>query len=113
MITLIMSLAPSSSSAISETVRLCEMPKIIVKIPNPATDHSSVVPDRPRKGRCASSTAIIAAPTPGAVRSSPSPHGPVCRISRAYTGRSATAPPSSTANRSSEIAPRISFFLQM
>ncbi len=44
MITLIMSLAPSSSSAISETVRLRETPKMIVKIPNPATAHSSVGP---------------------------------------------------------------------
>ena len=35
---------------------------MIVKTPNPATAQSSVGPERPRNGRCASSTAIIAAP---------------------------------------------------
>ena len=93
MITLIMSLAPSRNNAIRETVKLRDSPKRMVKIPNPPTAQSSVGPDFPRNGRCARSTAITAAPAPGAVRNNPSPHGPVCRISRAYTGSSATAPP--------------------
>src|SRR5207237_244938 len=46
------------------------------------------------------------APTAGALRKMPSPAGPVCRIERANTGKSATAPPKRTANRSSRIAPR-------
>ena len=83
MITLIMSAAPRKISESSESTRLVEMPKRIVKTPKPATAHSSVGPARPRSGRCASATAITAAPTPGAVRNSPRPHGPVCRISRA------------------------------
>ena len=45
------------------------------------------------------------APTAGALRSRPSPTGPVWRIVCANTGASAIAPPSSTAKRSSEIAP--------
>ena len=40
-----------------------------------------------------------------AERSMPSPSGPVCSTSLAYTGSSATTPPSSTANRSSEMVP--------
>ena len=72
-----MSLAPSSKSATSDRIRLRESPKMIVKIPNPATAHNSVGPDRPRSGRCASNTAITAAPAPGAVRIRPSPQGPV------------------------------------
>ena len=83
MMTLIMSLAPRSTSAISETVRLRDSPKIIVNTPNPATAQSNFGPEFPRNGQCASRIAISAAPTPGAVLSNPSPHGPVCRISRA------------------------------
>ena len=41
----------------------------------------------------------------GALRKNPKPSGPTCRISRAKIGNSAVAPPNSTANRSSEIAP--------
>jgi len=51
----------------SETVRLREKPKMIVKTPNPATAQSSIGPDRPRNGRCASITAMIAAPIPGLI----------------------------------------------
>ena len=49
----------------------------------------------------------IRAPTATALRSTPSPNGPVCRIDFAKSGRRATAPPKSTANRSSVIAPRM------
>ena len=41
----------------------------------------------------------------GAARSTPRPVGPTCRIDLANTGSSATAPPNSTASRSSRIAP--------
>ncbi|MCY1447350.1 hypothetical protein D9M71_639660 [compost metagenome] len=56
---------------------------------------------------------ISSAPTAGAERSRPSPHGPVSRMSLANTGSSAVAPPNSTANRSREIAPRMSGRLRM
>ena len=58
-------------------------------------------------GRRASTTDIAKAPTPGAARSSPSPHGPVSRMSRAKTGNSAGAPARNTAHMSSEMVPRI------
>jgi hypothetical protein len=51
--------------------------------------------------------AISSAPRPGDARNRPSPHGPVPSTSRANTGSSANTPPSTTANRSSEIAPRM------
>ena len=58
--------------------------------------------DRPtRRGRSRRSSA----PTAGAARRTPSPAGPTSSTSFANTGSSATAPPNSTANRSSEIAP--------
>ena len=44
MITLTMSDAPSSSSAISDKDRLRESPNTMVNTPNPATHHSMVVP---------------------------------------------------------------------
>ena len=52
-----------------------------------------------------STSAIESAPTAGAARNSPSAHGPAANTSRANTGNSAVTAPSSTANRSSEIAP--------
>src|SRR4029077_5186738 len=93
--------------------KLCDTPNKIVQTPNPATHHNIVFPTPRCNGRCARYTAINAAPTPGAVRKIPNPHGPVFKISRAYTGKSATAPPSRTANKSSEIDPKIIFSLQM
>ena len=81
--TLTMSEAPSSNRATSESTRLRESPKIIVHTPNPATHHNMVRPARRRRGRCATRIAMAAAPTPGALRSSPRPQGPVFRISLA------------------------------
>ena len=64
-----------------------------------------VCPARPPSGRWASVKDIDRAPSAGAARNTPSPHGPVCRISRAKIGSNAVAPPSNTANRSREMAP--------
>ena len=55
----------------------------------------------------------ISAPTATALRSTPSPNGPVCRIDCAKSGSSATAPPKSTAKRSSVIAPRMTGVARM
>ena len=111
--TLTMSHAPASASAASESARLRESPKTTVKSPKPDTHHSMATPARRVKGRWATTMAMATAPTPGALRRIPSPAAPTFRISRAYTGSSATAPPSSTANRSSEMAPSISWLRQM
>ncbi len=50
---------------------------------------------------------MLVEPMGSAALSQPSPPGPTCRMSLAYTGSNAVAPPSSTANRSSVIVPRI------
>ena len=52
-------------------------------------------------------------PTAGAARRKPRPVGPTSRMSLANTGKSATAPPRSTAKRSSEIAPSKTFVRRM
>ncbi|MNH05410.1 hypothetical protein D3C79_647330 [compost metagenome] len=59
-------------------------------------------------GKRASHSDINNAPTAGAERNNPRPQGPVSKMSLANTGNSAVAPPSSTANKSREMAPRMS-----
>ncbi len=55
-----------------------------METPKAATTASSVRPERPRSGRGGSAIAPAAsAPTAGALRSKPSPSGPVWRIVRA------------------------------
>ena len=64
-------------------------------------------PARRGGGRSASKPDISTAPIGRAPRAArPGPCGPTCRISSAKIGRIATAPPNSTASRSSVIAPR-------
>ena len=58
-------------------------------------------------------SAVTSDPTAGAVRKRPSPVGPTSRMSFAKIGSNATAPPSSTAKRSSEIAPNSTFVRRM
>ena len=69
--------------------------------------------DRDRTLKRAMTIAPASAPTAGAARRSPRPVGPTSRMSFAKTGRSATAPPRSTAKRSSEIAPSRTFVRRM
>ena len=49
--TLTMSVAPTKTSAASESARLCEMPNNTVQTPNPATHHSMERPALRRSGR--------------------------------------------------------------
>ena len=64
-----------------------------------------VRPTRRASGQRVSTTDVSNAPAAGAARSRPSPHGPTCRMSLANIGSSAVAPPSKTANKSSDTAP--------
>ncbi len=105
--TLIMSDAPSTARAPSESRKLCDMPNTIVANPKIATAENILMPDWRSTGQRESRSAVSAAPVAGALRRSPSPTGPTWRMSRANTGRRAVAPPSNTAKRSSEIAPKI------
>ena len=105
--TLTMSAAPETASAISDSQNEADSANTSIATPNTATAPISVRPTRRSSGCWASQTDSSSAPTAGAARSRPRPHGPTCRMSLANIGSSAVAPPSSTANRSSEIAPSI------
>src|ERR1035437_2451485 len=107
--TLTMSQAPSITSAATLNPTFRDSPNTTVHAPNPATHHSMIAPACRLNGRCASTIAMITAPVPGAPRRIPNPVAPTPRMSFANTGISATAPPSSTANMSSEIAPSVIF----
>ena len=85
----------------------------MVATPNTATATNIVRPARRRIGARISHSAIASAPIALLERSSPRPHGPCPRMSFAKIGSSAVAPPSSTAKRSSEIAPSTGGRLRM
>ncbi len=105
MLTLIMSTKPVRTSAASESGNHFDSPNTIIPPPKTATTTSSVGPARVGSGLRASQMPAVSAPIDGAVRSAPSPIGPMSRIVRANTGASAIESPSSTAKRSSAIAP--------
>jgi len=75
--------------------------KMLREVCRPKTESEAVA--------VAAKTVEAANEAAGELRKMPSPHGPVCRISRVKMGRSAVAPPNSTAKRSSETAPRMAF----
>ena len=105
--TLTMSDAPSTTSAISATMNELDSANTMVESPNAATAANMMRPALRSNDQRVSTIAMPSAPTAGAARNRPSAHGPAAWMSRANTGSSAVAPPSSTANRSSEIAPRM------
>src|SRR5471032_663946 len=100
-----MSPAPIKNSAASATTKVEVAPSTSVQTPNTPTPPSIHQPTRRVMGKKVSVIEHSAAPAPGAVRSMPRPVGPTCSTSCASAGSSAVAPPNSTANRSSEIAP--------
>ena len=98
------------ASAATDSQSERETPKTMVARPNTATPANMVTPALERIGRAASTRAMRVAPMAGAARNRPKPSSPTCRMSRAKTGSRAVAPPSSTANRSSEMAPNTIFW---
>ena len=94
---------PATAKQCVETARTPASPR---RTPRDGGEHGR--PTRRWMAWRASHSDISSAPTAGAARSRPRPHGPVCRMSRAKIGSSAVAPPSSTANRSSEMTPSTS-----
>ena len=74
--TLTMSEAPVTTSATSERRKERERPNTMVARPKMATHQNIVTPARRLSGRCATTSAIAAAPIAGALRRSPSPRGP-------------------------------------
>src|SRR5207249_11270582 len=81
--TLTTSAAPRTPSAISDTVKLDETAKTTEATPKTMITRNRVLPMRQRSGRYARNIDVTSAPTAGAERKSPSPPGPVPRISRA------------------------------
>ncbi len=110
---LTMSAAPSTTSTPRESQNDVDRPKAMVVTPKMPTERNMIRPTLRSMRKCASQNDIARAPTAGAERSRPRPQGPVSRMSLANTGSRAVAPPRSTANRSSEIAPKMSGRLRM
>ena len=103
--TLMVSAPPETASASIDNQKWPDRPNTTIHTPNSATASISVRPTRRRRGQRVSSADMTRAPTAGALRSRPSPSGPSWRMSRANMGSRAVAPPSNTANRSSDTAP--------
>src|SRR5580700_8382457 len=106
MTTLTLSAAPRITKAMSEIGKLVESEKMTVANPNTMTAENILMPTYRFIGMRTSKTDIASAPAAGAERRNPSPQGPVWSRSRAKIGSSAVTPPSKTANRSREMAPR-------
>ena len=81
--TLTVSAAPSTASASSDSHIQCDSENTTVAAPNTITAWNIRNPTRRLMVWRASSAVISSAPTAGAARSTPSPNGPVCRMSRA------------------------------
>ncbi|MNU05224.1 hypothetical protein D3C72_2499530 [compost metagenome] len=78
-----MSDAPSTTRATIDNGSQVDTPNTTVATPNSATAPNMMRPARRFSGWRASHSAITSAPTAGDELSSPRPHGPVCRMSRA------------------------------
>ena len=92
--------------ATSEIAKTVERPNVIMLRPKPATLIIRIGPAWRLGGRRVATSITSRAPIEGAVRRTPRPAGPTCRMSTAKIGRSAIAPPKKTAKRSSAIEPR-------
>ncbi|MCY1215305.1 hypothetical protein D9M72_271470 [compost metagenome] len=103
--TLMESAAPSTTRAATDSGIEVDRPNTVVARPNSISAPNSSRPTcSPRLSR-ASVRDMSIAPQAGAARSAPSAQGPALRMSLAKMGSSAVAPPSSTANRSSDSVP--------
>ncbi len=101
----IMSDAPMTISAMQLSVMLRLRPKRMVAAPKRPTQKSMVLPARRLMGEMSSVRETASAPSDGMARNRPRPLAPECRMSEAKMGISEAAPPSRTANRSSEMEP--------
>src|SRR6185437_3644373 len=81
--TLIESDAPSAASAASESAKEVDSAKSTVDSPKATTAANMMRPTWWLSGWRARTTDIVSAPSAGAERNRPRPHGPVARMSRA------------------------------
>ena len=110
--TLIPSSMPANIRAANESRNHFDNAKMIMQLPNPATAKNNFLPWFFCNGAKVSNTTMKMEPMSEAAFSQPKPSGPTLRISLAYTGTIATAPPNNTANRSRVMAPSTSFVLK-
>src|SRR2546427_588270 len=102
-----MSAAPASIRAAMDSQNQCDSANTRLATPKMATAANITRPTWRWMGRADSHRPMATSPTVMDERSRPRPSGPTLSTSCAYTGSRATTPPSSTANRSSEIVPRM------
>ncbi len=105
--TLTASDAPSTASAAIDSRNDVDSANTMVAMPNSATQKNMMRPICRVSGQLTSVADTATAPIAGAARNRPSPSGPVWNTSSAKIGSNAVVPPSSTANRSSEMTPRM------
>ena len=110
MTTLMQSAAPMTTNVTSDIQNDVENAKTIVPNPKIATEMKSCRPTWFSSGNLERKKVIAKAPRAGADCSSPNPVGPTRSMSFAKIGSIAVAPPSSTANKSKDMAPRITGF---
>lgn len=103
--TLMPSSMPAITSAANDIQNKSDRPKAIMQTPKPATANSKIRPWCCRSGNKVMVTIIAIEPISIAALSQPKPTGPTLKMRSANSGISATAPPNSTAKRSSEMAP--------
>ncbi len=103
--TLMPSQAPEIVSKTNDKRKFSDSPKKMIEIPKPATEICNSRPARRRGGFRRATIITPSDPSAGAALSNPNPVAPTFKISDANIGRSATAPPNRTANRSSAIEP--------
>ena len=110
--TLTPSSIPAINNAAKERVNHSDSAKQIMQMPKPATASMSFLPCAFFIGKMVSNMMMMMAPISIAALSQPKPCGPIFKISFAYTGTIATAPPNNTANISNVKAPSNSFVLK-
>src|ERR1700682_130869 len=94
-----MNIAPMANGSVGDSASR------IVPVPKIATARNMMWPTRRAIGQRVSASAVTSAPAAGAARNAPKLSGPDMKMSRTKIGSSAVALPSSTANRSSKMAP--------
>src|SRR5690606_3507363 len=88
-----------------------DIPKTMIQIPKPVTAHNSFLPALRCKGKRVEITMVREAPMAGAALRMPKPSEPTCKISWAYMGKRATAPPKRTATISKVNTPKMALLL--
>src|SRR5471032_575114 len=104
MITLMLSKASSVKRNSNEIEKLRERPKQMMDTPKPVTAISKFRQGLPMGENRAIASIVKTAPSDEVARITPKPCDPTFRMSFANTGKSATAPPKNTENRSRLIA---------